>query len=537
MPQQKINLFGQFKGPGLDTSKADTARVLAGLAGQASDMALSIGNKKMTKQGAIEGAQQAQSDFKSGAKLEKDNSFFGAYRENYNSSAISAYAADVDNDSREKLDQYANEHSTDLKSFSLLAESYKQATLSNVDEETQLILGASLDSKISQYSTQIKESERQKILTDNDNKHQIGITNFTNDALSQAFDGNFQAASDALGVANRLLEERLLSGKISTVEFQKQTAALQDSVDVEANRFVFGEMLKKNDIVKMIDFTQKLSDEKIKGKTPEQHRNLLNIINSDMNNYYSASDKKETVLKEQLEAKQKGVSGELFFGITDGSIGLSKIQAAFNVGAIDGDQYKLLTNKLNTSGQGVDDYELILDIKQETDPEMAIKRIQENMGTKLTGSTAASLITSVKKNADETSPLNTTIAKRYKKLLMKTVNIQPSAFITDPEVSKRAAQIEVVFEERVDAGEDPTVVAKELMEANENIDYSPPVGTVDNIDAAIQEYKAEFERQINLPAKKKTITKEEFIRQLNDMEYFKKHQSAVNNFKKAFGDL
>jgi hypothetical protein len=148
--------------------------------------------------------------------------------------------------------------------------------------------------------------------------------------------------------------------------------------------------------------------------------------------------------------------------------------AAMNpgMGGISIPQYTQLKKLLSTTDVA-DDFTVVAAISEiiKTDPEQAQVLIASNVGVNLSRATAKSLYTTASNNLVGESYLNTSEAKRFSKYLENM--IAPASGFGLPganEDARRWAEVKVVYDERVSAGERPAVVAAELAEVTEEIE-------------------------------------------------------------------
>jgi hypothetical protein len=537
--QQQVSLFSALRPTGVDPTAGARSSAISGLFEQVGDLAFQEGAKRREKEGRTAGAKAGLKKAEKGEKLEETKgSLFSIYDQSYDDAMQASYLAGVGNDVKAKLSQLASDHSTDTAAFSKLAGEYKKSVIENVEPETQLLLTQSLDESITNLSIKIRESEKQKNLIEADDEITLGVNGNTESALSFAFEGDYKSASDSLVKAKHLIGARLKSGAISKVEHDNQVKTLIDSVYIEANRYAFKGVLDKGGAIK---FLQKVKDEKTKGKTPEQHRNLLNILHADMTNYYDLQDRQELKAKEAKDDYQLSNVEALWLGMSSGDTNLSKINTAIKLNAISFEQGKLLTNTYHSRGKGQDDPELILNINEMIleDPKKAKEIIRDNIGSSLLSDTAITLFTKANSIIEEEkgggkSILNSSESKRFKKFLVDSVFDPGIGGFGTIENKKKVAKLELVFDERILGGERPADVARDLIDVDKFIGYNPSFGSTDNIDESARLLVEEYQRQQTSRANQRTLSEDEFKRQYNEIQEFKKYQTLINQFHKSY---
>ena len=210
-------------------------------------------------------------------------------------------------------------------------------------------------------------------------------------------------------------------------------------------------------------------------------------------------------------------------GISNGEIDLGQVQLAAMNNEINQTQLATLTNVLNTRGQGVDDYVLIRTIQNmmATDPEGAQSLIMENTGTRLTGKTSNELFGQATSAIDSESPLQKPRAKRFKSYLTKNVAVVGPMGAMDFGEQQRLADLTLVYDQRVLAGEDPAEVARDLVDVNDIL-----TDPIDDVPARKQQL---MEQRAN-----GTITESVYKTEFNKLENY---QSRLNNMKAFEADL
>lgn len=537
-------MFGQLTPTSIDNSASNSLRALAGLSNQVGDLAFQVGAKKAQKRGELEGARAGIDAAKSGAGINPDQGLLPSiFDESYNASMRASYVASIDNDNKEKFAEFASDHSTDLEGFKNKVAGYRKGVLENIDDETKLIIEQQMESDVSKISLRIREAEKQANLTRADEIQQIGITNNLDSSFNLAFDGDFEGANEKLQNALSLLSARLASGKISPTEHDTKRKSMINAVDIEANRHQFNKLLDTNNVSGVISFMQKVSDEKIKGKTPEQHRELLSILQSDSNNHFALIDKQEVIAKERRIETEKNNTEDLFSDLINGQLSASKVSMMMQQGAISLEQSKMLIGKLNTQGTGVDDHGLIIDINElmRKDPKKAKARIMENFGNNLTGDTSERLMNSANAILDDggkkDNVLNSNKAKRFRAFVKKFAFDPGIGGFGSVENNKKLAQLELVFDERVLDGEEPAEVASDLIDFDEFLNLPQPrFGNNSEPEEAKEKLIELFTAEQSKDAGERTLSNDDFNREMLDLERAIELKRTSEEFKRAFDE-
>jgi hypothetical protein len=181
-----------------------------------------------------------------------------------------------------------------------------------------------------------------------------------------------------------------------------------------------------------------------------------------------------------------------------------------------------LTGILNSRGQGVDNYSVIREAQTliNTDPDAALTYIVENTNTNISGATSQQLYGNALSAKDSESPINTSRSKRFRSFLENSVVEKGPLGAIDFESQERLAQLELVYNERVLAGDDPAVVASELIDVNELI-TNP-----------IEDPKAEKE-ELNKQLRDGIILDSEYNDKFNKITSYERRKSNVDAFQRA----
>jgi hypothetical protein len=472
MPIKQIDYYGQFTPTGVDTSTAKRYQALAGLADQANELAFNIAAKKRKEQGAKAGLEAGIQAAETGEPIESKQgilSSFSIFDQAYNSAMESAYVASIDQDVRENISTLAAENPTDFQAFNARANQYVNGVLSGVSEEYQTLVGASIDSVLSSARMQIREAEIAKNIKQSD-EILTNVANLaTQDAMKYAQIGDEESSLTERAKAFAAIDSRVGIGQLTATAAETIKKNIIVSVSAEQARGGLQTIIREKGAINAVSFIQSMQDAgPLEGFTVEQKNALVDTLRSDLSQYIQLQNVKDSEEEENVKAQQKVTASNLFIGIMNDTTDAGALQMASMNNQIDFTQLSQLTSVLNSRGKGIDDYGLIRTIQQSmsADPESAIELIQLNANTRLTGATATQLYTQALSATESESPLQTSQAKRFRNFLQNSVRVVGDFGALDMNAERRLAQLNVVYDQRILDGEDPAVIASELIDVN-----------------------------------------------------------------------
>ena len=151
----------------------------------------------------------------------------------------------------------------------------------------------------------------------------------------------------------------------------------------------------------------------------------------------------------------------------------------------------------------------------------------------LSKKTALSLTKTIQQDQDSGGLLKTNGAKRFSRHLYESIIVRGAMGAIDQDAQVNAAQMQVVYDNRVSAGENPAIVAKELIAANrqriEPSEYAKGFKIFNDAERAMIELKATPNHPLNDSA-------------YYDTEYYKLKDyfdniGAYDNFKSDYDDI
>ena len=540
MAQERIGYYGKFTPTSLDTSAADKMRALAGLGETVASTALAIGKPIAVRESAKKGAQAVQDaitvDPDTGKTIfgEVEEQVFGYGAEARNNAINNGYANALSTEVRTNASRIAVEANGDLALFNSKMKGFMEGIQgsANIPPEAmgqaQVIIGS--------YRTQIAGQEAQAALDNAESDRVIGIETAFNDALKFIQDGSPEAASQSIaqvvssyqdGISNKIYTEE--EGRVLLEDFNSRVIMAQGrkslSTTVEEQGYIAG-----------LDYISAVEADLPESLTVKEREAYVNVLITDINQTQNLADARQTELTANLKIRQAGNAQGLFVKILEGNATLNDITQAARTNQITFSQLQSLETQFNTTGGGFDDSQALIQINElmRTDPEGALKAIQGAAGSSLLSKkTALSLTKTIQQDQDSGGLLQTNAATRFSKHLYESIIERGALGTFDSDSQINAAQMQVVYDNRVSAGENPAVVARELIAANrqrkEPSGYAKGFKTFNDAELAMIELKATPNHPLNDSA-------------FYNTEYYKLKDyfdniGAYDNFKSDYDDI
>jgi len=506
MAIEKIDYYGQFTPTGVDMSTAKRFQALAGLADQASEIAFAVATRKAEKRGIQEGQAAGLAAAEQGTPIEPKKGFLSnisAFQQAYNGAMEKAYVASIDMDAREEISRIAGENPDNLKSFNELTDKYVAGVTGSVSEDYKPTVQMSIDAIVSSARMQVQQNEIAKNVKQADDilvrKAQLALK----ESLQLANKNNIEGAQAARMAAFSAIDARVESGQMSALAAETKKQEILVATESEVARGGLQKIIREKGVLQAADYIGKLQEMDIPEFGVDEKDALIDTLRSDLSQHIQLENIKEAQEEEDLRISQRANASDLFIGLMSGTVDSSDITLAGMNRSIDFTQLTQLTNVLNNRGQGVDDYALITDIQttMRTDPAKAQEMIRINTGSRISTSTASQLYSAATDSELDESPLNTNKANRFRKFIENNVQRVGEFGAIDEEAQSRLAKLVVVYDERVLAGEDPAVIAGELVDINDVL--AIPIDTQQALEDLNQqlkdglsdaEYNAEYAR-------------------------------------------
>jgi|TARA_R110000824_G_scaffold80556_2_gene202602 hypothetical protein len=535
--QKPIGYYGKFTPTGVDQSAGRRFEALAGLAGQVGDIAFKIGAKKAQERGEGEGLTAGQTAAKSqdaarieGKKLESDfakiktpteeqlvefeenkealasstlapnkrDGFLSALSiqdQAYNRAMEGAYLASMQIDVQNNINRIAAEHPNNPQAFnSAVNASVGPPLAALVDPITRAKAEQVIDVARSHQSRQIEANVITKQRSDADEILVQSILQANDLLVNSAKDNNALGVVTATQIITERLENRLELGTISQTQFDEGVRRVGIVAQSSAYQGEIRGMANEGQWIQGYSLIDGLASEKLEGYTPQEQSALITKLRGDLAERAVIEDRVEAEQASDLANARLVNTQKLFDGIMDGEVNGADLQSSarnIGLGGISIAQYNQLTALLKRRGDATDDSGVVIAITDliRTDPAAAQKLIIDNMGINLSSATVRSLYTTATANLLNDSPLNTGEAKRFREYLKDM--IAPVSGYQLPganEDAQRFAMVAIAYDARVSLGENPAVVAKDL------VDVSVMMETDKDLDFQIEVVEQRYEK-------------------------------------------
>jgi hypothetical protein len=525
---KEITYYGQLRPTGVDDSAARRLQAIAGLADQVQSIAYQAGAKRAQEIGAAEGAIAGQQAAETGEAPERRKGFLSSLSikdQSYNQAMEGAFLASMQVDVQNDISRIAAENPNDSSAFAVKSQAATAPVLSSITDDAMRARAAQTIDTI--RSGALRQVEAAEIAKDKDTADQrfANVIDVSSDALVTA-----AKAGDLIGVTTQQqniidgLAGRLQLGTISEVQYEEGVRSVGILAQNSAYQGTIRDLMNDGDWVGALRSVETLASKPLKGYRNEEQDALITLLRSDVSERLALDNQADSEQQQDLALLQEANASDLFLNILNGTAGTSDIQRAMGTRGISFSQGKSLQSTITTRGQGVDDIQLIMEIQDNltTNPQKVRELIKANTGTRLTTSTAEKFYGIASANLTGESPLTRGEAVRFRDYLKRmTVVTGPLAAI-DPVQQNLWAELDVVYADRVLAGERPAEVAADLVEAKDLAMSSK------DIDSSIDNLKAE---KIQRSKTSSPMSDDEFLEKHAALLAEKDKVSAYNAFR------
>jgi hypothetical protein len=524
MAQKRIEYYGKFTPTGVDTSQAKRLQALSGLAEQVGDVAFGVASNIAERRGLQAGLAAGQQAAEKGEIIETQKGFLSQisiFDQAYNNALSKAYVAGVDNDARENINRLLTDNPDDIESFDEAVTAYRNGVTQNIAEEFRPLIDQSMDQMISSARSQVHQSQTAKNLKNADDTLIRSAQIATESALKAARLGDDESALIGRMNAFSSIDARVEAGTISPAAGETLKQNIIVATEGEKARGGLQAIIKNRGAYAAAEFINAVAETPVSNFTLDQQENLADVLRADLNEYIALTNIQEKQAEDALKARQGENFTSLYVGIINGETDVADITRTAMAGNLTQSQLTTLTNVMNTRGQGIDDFELVYDIQTQMyqNPEMARNLIVTNTGTRLTASKAQSLLTTL----DGEPILSTPKATRYRNYVSTSVGIVDpiTGKFTGAGTKERAADLMLAFDEKVLAGEDPSVVAEQLLDIN---DIPPQFTTESDIDKAVERLEAQVQ----------TMDASDYNQKISELDQYR---TRIRNFQNMMADI
>mgnify|MGYP001270895260 CR=1 FL=1 len=461
MAEQQIKFKNLYSPRSIDTGGAERMQALQRLAGQVGDVAFEIGKQKRIEEGELAGVEAAAKAVETG-EYEKPSSFtfFGQAAQD---SFQRTYASKINNQMTQELTAAYEEskvQANPLEYFEEVTNGYKSGLNQGVSADLRPVMDATYASVQSTFKTQLIgdaiKREQADAKAANAQLYQTTLVQ----AQAAALAGDTQALQQL-----QLNYETLLTTDNTLTTQERITLTNDFTYQVQLQQSIGGvrQIYRDKGIGEANDFIETIESQNL-GLQPGEQDKLVDAARDELTSLIKFDDAEQDRLDYEKEQLQDDNFQQLFLGMLKGTTTLDKVLNASTIEDIDNDQFESLINALQKQGTGFDDQTVMASIDQLilTDPTAALNAIKQANGISLTQGTASTLMVSAMDRVSKESILNSATAKRFKSNLTQIMQVAKDGvlYYDKPELS---TEISMIYDERVLAGENPKIVALELM--------------------------------------------------------------------------
>ena len=481
--QQPIGFYGKFQPTGVDDSAARRMQALAGLgetvaglSSLAKQFGVAQANELAPAEAALAVEEAITVDPETGkniyGKIEKRK---GWGSEVFNYEIAKGIGASQSIDVQEGMADISLRAQTSedpLATFNALSEGLLNGLQVNASFSPDT--NYQINALVSTYRQDIIAGEVKKgIDTSRANqKRNIDVT--SQSALTFISNGNIEAGAQAY---MNVLDS--YDNQVGTTYSQGEADALKDQFTVEYevahSRLGLKTIVDEKGQIAGTQFIEAIIDNKSLPWTLEEKEATVDILTNDLKEIRQLENIKESELAANLKTRQADNASNLYIGITSGLVDSAQVTLAASLGKISFTQLTTLGAIITNRGKGVDDYELINQIRQAqyTNPELALQLISDNTETRLTGKTGSELFNIALGFQARGGELESAEAKRFSNHITDMVVVKGVFGQLDFESQANESKLQIIYAERVLAGESPAVVARDLINSYKGISNIP----------------------------------------------------------------
>lgn len=543
MAIQRIQRFGTYTPSPIDDSRARKMQQLAGLARSATNYVRTLSEEEAIKKAP----EEAIADVKKAEETDGEVELRGRFdrgAELYNSTLQQAYVNSKEISFNQANAKLAAEFKNDLTGYTNAINAHKEVVLSNLDDNFKNQIEQNINAIQSQTSARIYANEVEQNLKEADEMSKLNIDEYIDYALTLANEGQYQEALEAQQKINKDIDERVKNNQETPAGAQAIKNKLSADIDAQAVRYTLDNLLKNKDtkqggIIAANKFIKDFQNTKSTRFTVKEKDTLLDVLRADVSQFISIDESIDSQAADILKAQQEKNATNLLIGISLGTADDADVLQAAATEAINFSKTQALLNVLSTRGQGIDDYDVIIEIQNDiiTNPEQAQEKFEAALVERqLSGSTAEKIAKSIQDSINQESILQTSKVKRFREVVA-------NQFVTRGEYGKQIektlqAQSETlfVFDERVLAGEKVEDVAKDLMRV---VPVVKNVGATleGSLETALENYDKEFknkfpsEEEQDIRRDSYLIDRDRIRQKYADMENYQKYLNIVKSFQ------
>ncbi len=526
MAIKPITRYGKFTPTGVDKSGEMRMRALAGLGEAVFDVTRDAIKTKREQEAVGEGTQAGLEAAKDGQPVElKSATKFGG--QTYNQYFKRSYNASVLSDVKFNVAKIQTENSDNIADFDSNVQGYLEGVLQGVDPQLVPEIQLQANDLISRTRVNVLGKQQEKNLKQADDINATVATNLLDMSLKHIKDRDeLQATETYNNYLSHMEEQRERLGdntvntaiRNATVIYKSQEARSGIQTLLESNKYV-----EALDVVEQVRLGNYVGSQTF---TVDEQDQLATSLTKDISSFMGLQDSQYDIQKKNQTVRHDGNFGMALTNLMNGEYDSGSLQVLFESNGISGSQYATLLNTYNTRGQGVDNFSVIANVQSliDSDPQQAMALIASNAGTNLTTDTAISLNSAAMDSQTEGGILNDATTKRFQDLVFATYTVTGPMGSIDQDKSQRRATAKLVFQQRVLNGEDPAIVARDLVNIAEiamnDSTYKQEVDKLDARGLIVDENDPKF------------ISKPEYNSEMQKLQNQKQVYDAYENYKK-----
>ena len=499
MALKPISYYGQFTPTGVDQSGARRMQALAGLGETVASVATKFGVEQAEKEAPALAAQAVKNsitiDPETGKKVYGEiakRKGWGA--DVYDSEVQKGFFASVSTDLQEGMaDISVRSQNTDnpLASFNALS----KGLLDGLQTSTQFSpqIKNQVDTLVSTYRQDIiaKQVKQGVDFARADQQRNIEVT--SQNALTFVSNGDVEAGEEAyLNVLNAYDSQVGSTYSIGEAETLKRSFTVE--YEIAQSRLGLKTIIDEKGQIAGTQFIEAIRDNNSLPWSLAEKEATVDILTNDLKEIRTLENIKQSELAEGLKTRQSNNASNYYIGIASGEVKFADLQLAASRNKISYTQLTTLGNIVKNQGQGVDDYELINQIRQAqyTNPQRALQLISDNTGTRLTGKTGSELYNTALGFQARGGELESAEAKRFSNHIKELILVSGPLGSFDIELQSNESKLQIVYAERVLSGESPAIVANELINAYKSMDIPKPQYAGDTYEDSVKDESALF---------------------------------------------
>ena len=462
MAEQQIKFKNLYSPRSIDTGGAERMQALQRLAGQVGDVAFEIGKQKRIEEGELAGVEAAAKAVETG-EYEKPSSFtfFGQAAQD---SFQRTYAAKINNQMTQELTAAYEEskgQASPLEYFDTVSNAYLKGMNQSVSADLKPLMDSTYASVQGSFKTQLIGDAIKREQAD----ASAANAQLYRDTLVQS-----QIAAQA-GNAEGMLQAQLNFQEILKTDATLDVKQKQDLLnnfyyETQLNESLGGlrKMYREKGIGASIDLIESIEKATLKLEPGEQEK-IIDAMRNDLSDLIQLDDLEQERIDKDTEDRQEKNFNDLFISLLDGNTTFSEIRTAAQLNDIDGDQAETLFGVIQRDGSGYNDQTIRTEIEKAiiNDPEKAMLMIRANAGKMITDDTGRRLMVSAIKAAQKESELSTDEAKRFRSNFNTYIKTPNDFGVLEFKNPTFGVNLQLIWDERVLAGESPQLVTLELM--------------------------------------------------------------------------